>query len=390
MSPPLPQVLLVSVRSPLDPGHGDVAVLRARIAMLRPHARVTVLCLGPGGRVWPDDPGVRLVEVAPSRAGALRGILWGLARGLPLQVGQYRQPALVAAFRALVAETRFAAIGFVTLRPAFALEPDLAGLPGRLWLEMIDLLSDNMRRIGAQEGGWRKRARSFEARRLARLEARAPDLFAPIHLVNPDEAARNARFAHLPLCLPEAAIRPPGPDPAPGAPLRVAVSGNFGYLPNHEAALFAHAALRCFARETSVGARLVLLGRGAAALAATLDPAPEAAEPPDMIAALAGCDVALCGVFTATGAQNKLIEAAAAGLIVLATPGPAAVLGLEPGRHVLPVTDAASAAAHLAAIAADPGRFRPLRQAAQDHVRRSLSQDALAGRLARALGLVTC
>lgn len=388
-----PQVLLVSMRSPLDPGHGDVAVLRARIAMLRAHARVTVLCFGPGGRVWPGDDGVRLVEVAPSRAGALRGMAWGLARGLPVQVGRCRQPALVAAFRALTAQTRFAAIGFVTLRPAFALEPDLAGLPGRRWLEMIDLLSENMRAIGAREGGWRRHARAFEARRLARLEARAPGLFDPVHLVNPGEAARDARYSHLPLCLPAAAICPPGPDPAPGAPLRVAVSGNFGYLPNREAALFAHEAVRCFARETvpgGRGARLVLLGRGALALAASLDPAPEAAEPPDMIAALAGCDVALCGVFTATGAQNKLLEAAAAGLIVLATPGPAAVLGLEPGRHVLPVTDAASAAAHLAAIAADPGRFRPLRLAAQDHLRRTLSQEALAGRLARALGLVTC
>ena len=381
MTAALPKVLLVSARSPLDPGHGDVAVLRARIAMLRPHARVTVLCLGPGGRVWPGDDGVRLVEVAPSRMGALRGMAWALVRGLPLQVGRCRQPALVAGFRRLTAETRFAAIGFVTLRPAFALEPELAGLRGRLWLEMIDLLSDNMRTIGAREGGWRRLVRAFEARRLERLEARAPDLFAPVHLVNPAEAARNARFTHMPLCLPGAAIRPPGPGPAPGAPLRVAVSGNFGYLPNREAALFAHRALRGL----SPGAQLVLLGRGAAALAATLDPMPEASEPADMIAALAGCDVALCAVFTATGAQNKLMEAAAAGLIVLATPGPAAVLGLMPGRHILPVTDEASAAAHLAAIAADPARFRPLRLAAGDHLRNTLSQEALTDRLARSL-----
>jgi hypothetical protein len=244
MNAPPPQVLLVSMRSPLDPGHGDVAVLRARIAMLRAHARVTVLCFGPGGRVWPGDDGVRLVEVAPSRAGALRGMAWGLARGLPVQVGRCRQPALVAAFRALTAQTRFAAIGFVTLRPAFALEPDLRGPAGAA------LAGDDRPFVGEHARDRRARRRLAQARARLRGAPPGPAGGAGARTCSPPSIwstpARPRAMRAFPICrcaCPRRRSARRGRTRRPGAPLRVAVSGNFGYLPNREAALFAHEAV---------------------------------------------------------------------------------------------------------------------------------------------------
>ena len=377
--------LLVACRSARQVGRGDGVVLRARIAMLRRHGEVTVLSFGGGDDTpWPD-PGVRLVEVPFSAPRAVLGALRGLPGGLPIQAGIWRQPAFVRAFRGLLATGGFDAVGFITLRPALALEPWLAAAPPRRWLEMIDLLSENMDRIGARAPWPRRALMRFEARRLVRAEARAAALFAPVILVNPDEAARHPGFIHLPLSLAPGRFH----DPAPLRPgrLRICVSGNFTYFPNREAAGLA---VRGAAGLVAAGtAELTLLGRGAPALAATLAAGLPigAEEPADMALALAGQDVALCPVLTFTGMQNKILEAAAAGLIVIASPGPAAVIGLEPGRHFLPATDAASLAAQLAAVLADPGRFGPMRRAAQEFVRAAHDQDRLALALDRALDL---
>jgi len=390
MSGAAPEFLLVACRSPHEVGRGDGVVLRARIAMLRRHGRVTVLCYGAGAAPWPD-PGVRLVKVPFSRGAAVLGALRAVGSGLPLQVGMWRQPAFARAFRALTGETAFAAVGFVTLRAGFALMPGAGAGPGRRWLEMIDLLSDNMARIGAKAPWPRRALMRFEAARLARLEARAAALFDPVFLVSPDEAARHPGFAHLPLSLPPARFRDPGPD-RPGPPLRVCVSGNFHYFPNREAAGFTLAAVAGLVRDSGLAVDLALLGRGAGALAAGFGAVPTGLrllpeEPDDMTAALARSDVAVCAVFTFTGAQNKLIEAAAAGLALIATPGPAAVVGLRAPDHFLPMTDAASLRAHLAAFAADPARFRAMRRAAQAFVQDHHAEDRVAAAFDRHLGL---
>lgn len=391
-----PHFLLVACRSPQEVGRGDGVVLRARIAMLRRHGRVTVLCYGTGAAPWPAPPswpdsGVRLVEVPFSRGAAAFGGLRAAVTGLPLQVGIWRQPAFVRAFRALVAETRFAAVGFVTLRAGAALMPEVQALPCRRWLEMIDLLSDNMARIGARAPWPRRALMRFEAGRLARLEAQAAARFAPVFLVSPDEAARHPGFSHLPLSLPPARFRDPEPD-RPGPPLRVCVSGNFRYFPNREAAAFTFAAVAGLVRDSGLAVDLAVLGRGAPDLVAGFGAVPPGLrllpeEPADMSAALARSDVAVCAVFTFTGAQNKLLEAAAAGLALVATPGPAAVVGLRAGAHFLPVTDQASLGAHLAAFAADPARFRAMRLAAQAVVRDHHAEDRVAAALDRHLGL---
>lgn len=381
--------LLVACRPAGQRGRGDGVVLRARIAMLRRHGEVTVLSFGPGDAPWPD-PGVRLVEVPFSAPLAAWGALRGALAGLPLQAGIWRQPAFVRAFRALLAEGGLAAVGFITLRPALALERELAAAPPRRWLEMIDLLSGNMARIGARMPWPRRALMRFEARRLARAEARAAALFAPVFLVNPDEAARLPGATHLPLSLAPGQFRAPAP--AHPGPLRVCVSGNFGYFPNREAADFALRGVAALVAGSGTAVDLALLGRGAGALAAAAGPLPpglrlRAEEPADMAAALAGQDVALCPVFTFTGMQNKLLEAAAAGAILIATPGPAAAIGLEPGRHFLPVTDRADLVAQLAAVAADPARFDAMRLAAQGFVRAAHAEDRLARAFDRALGL---
>ena len=382
--------LLVACRSPHEIGRGDGVVLRSRMAMLRRHGRVTVLAYGAGGD-WPD-PGVRVVGVPFSRGAALVGAAQALARGLPLQVGIWRQPAFCRAFLDLTAETRFDAAGFITLRCAFALDPELRARPALpVWLEMIDLLSENMRRIGARAPGPRRALMRFEAGRLARLERQAASRFHPVLLVNRDEAARDPGFDHLPLGLPPERFR--GPAPArPVPPLRVCVSGNFTYLPNREAAELAFRGVSRFLAEGGCAVDLSLLGRGAGAMAAALGPVPAALalrseEPEDMTAALAACDVALCPVLTFTGMQNKLLEAAAAGLIVIATPGPAAVIGLQPDQHFLPVAEAGDIARQLARVAADPPAFDPMRRAAQAAVREAHAEDRLAGQFDRLLGL---
>jgi glycosyltransferase involved in cell wall biosynthesis len=165
---------------------------------------------------------------------------------------------------------------------------------------------------------------------------------------------------------------------------RIVFLGNLSVPHNVDAALFASREVWPRIRVACPTARLSLVGADPvqAVHAASGIAGVEVTGPlPDLLDMWASADVMLAPLRFSTGIQNKVLEAMAAGVPVVATAAVAGALGTRPGEHLLTAEDAASLAAAVVETLRDPVAAQARARRARDHVRRSFSWKTLVQRI---------
>ncbi|HEY6551744.1 MAG TPA: glycosyltransferase, partial [Vicinamibacteria bacterium] len=254
------RILFVTSRFPYPPLKGDQLRAWHQIRLLGERHRVTLAYLARGAAADHDRLAgscARIVAVPFGRAAMALGLLRGLFSPLPFQASLYRTSAMRAALRALAADP-FDLVHVQLARMAPYLEE---GVCPRPWIvDLVDALSLGMERRGREEWG--------PARLVARLEARRLRAYEQKLGATADRTVVVSRRDREAIGeVPGLRIVPNAVDLAafPFAALdreaaTVVFSGNMGYFPNVNAAVwFAREVLPRVRRERPE-TRLTLVG----------------------------------------------------------------------------------------------------------------------------------
>ncbi|MEM7353118.1 MAG: glycosyltransferase family 4 protein [Acidobacteriota bacterium] len=338
------RILFVSTRPPWPYRRGDQARVAGWISQLATRHDVAVVCQRPPG--FPPTPFPDRVHGGQV---ALSG--WRMGRSLtqgwrwPLQVAMHYQPELarrinetVEAFRPDVAVIVLSRLGWLV--------PALRGVP--VVLDLVDSLALNMRRRAARQPllkpFWR-----LEARRIERWDRYWIGQVAAALAVSAED--RKALIEGSPELGERIAVVPFGislpvsmPTPSADQPI-VLLSGNLGYFPTHDGALWLAREVWPRVRQACPQAEWWLAGsrpprdlqrlRNQAGIRLVIDP-------DDLTVIRRQVTVAVAPMRSGSGTPIKVLEAMADGLPVVATPEAAA--GLDGvGRQAIAVAAEASA-----------------------------------------------
>jgi hypothetical protein len=257
-------------------------------------------------------------------------------------------------------------------------------LAAPLILDHIDALSANVRERAELE-------RHVVVRFAARIEARL--------LARHERLAARWATAQITVSDTDAAMLPPVPAPVviphavfdtidagqlrtanvtPARDIDVIFTGNMDYPPNRDAAYWLATEITPELRRLRPGTRVVIAGRFAHRL--SLEGIDIASDVPDLSSLLRRTRVAIVPLRSGTGVPNKLLEAAAAGAAIVATPRAAGAAGIA----VMTADGAAAlAAAVVQLLADDEARSALAARALADLAWRS--PDAIAARLQKVL-----
>ena len=352
-------VLLSRFPYPLD--KGDKLRAFHQLRHLARHHEICLLAL-----TDEDVPPADHAVVAPLCAGGLhvhrlrrpgiaRGVSRALAKGLPLQVGYFADPAAQRALDALLLSFQPDHIYCQLIRMAEYLRPHHVRWP--CTLDYMDVFSAGVARRAARAARWQRPVLALEAARLRRYEALVFSWFRHRTIISdPDrqliDHPRRQQIRVVPNGLDAAYFRPVE------APKEydVLFCGNMAYPPNVEAAVFLATEIMPLVRRQHSQARLLLAGTTPAPRVLALASAAVTVSGwlPDIRAAYAGARVFVAPMRSGTGLQNKLLEAMAMRLPCVTTPLAQAPLGGAPGEQILVGDTAAALAAHVSALLADP------------------------------------
>lgn len=343
---------ILCARRPALGGKGDQLRAHQFALALAGRHDVTVACTdaGPAG----DGPqGCSVVMARCSRFARAAGALDALVRGQPLQVG-YMMPR--AAWRALRREAERADL-VLALTVRAVREP----LDVPLVIDHVDALSRNMRRRSRGPEPWPFRlVFRIEARLLRRYEQRiARHAVAQVVISQVDAAALpDAPTMHV---VPNTVDLPPIELDAP-RDTDVIFTGNMRYPPNLDAARWLRAEIVPALLERRPQTSIVVAGRDAR----TLDPWPGVeihSDVPDLIAHIRRTRIAVVPLRLGTGAANKVLEAIAAGAVVVGTADALEPFGLA-GDAAVAADDAQAIASEIVALLDDPQRLDAMRVSA--------------------------
>ncbi|MEW9834370.1 glycosyltransferase [Mesorhizobium marinum] len=305
----------------------------------------------------------------------------------------------LARLRALVDDFRPDTI-IVEGIPLFALLKPLRTLVPRLIVDMHNVESELVGRIGARPSfvarllpeRWSDQGRIRRRERLAIAMADRvwvcseadrnllAELFGgrtPVDVV-PNGIPRPERIP---------AILPAPADNSAGWPVLLFI-GHLGYQPNVVAAERLAASILPSVRRAFPSARLILAGRSPHPRVAGLVALPgvELVENPhDLSTLYEQSHVAVVPLSSGGGTRIKILEAAAAGLPVVATPVGAEGLAFEHGDDILIADSDEELAACIVELCSDPGRFERQRQRAFEQARRLYGSTAIEAAVAKGL-----
>jgi polysaccharide biosynthesis protein PslH len=317
------RLLVISARFPEAGGKGDQSRAFSFISHLAPAHDVAVVSAARASTAEAEAALRAVADVDIAATGpALRGVasLWDLVRLRPAQIG-WMMPA--GAWRR--ARERAATADVVLVNTSRSLR---GPLPAPIVLDHVDALSLNMRRraSGPERLPIRAAAR-LEAVLMRRWERQAARWCAGQVATTVEDAA------NLPAD-PRCEVIPVGWDARAGAgdraerDLDVVLSGNMGYPPNRDAAEWFASEILPAVRHRRPGTSALVVGRDASAL--RLSGVEIASDVPDLLAYLRRAKVAIAPLRMGTGAPYKVLEAAASGPAVVATPWAAKSFGLPP------------------------------------------------------------
>jgi sugar transferase (PEP-CTERM/EpsH1 system associated) len=328
------RILFLTSRFPHPPHRGDQVRAFHQIRLLSSRHVITLLSFREGASadsiraMAPLCHEVQVVE-HPAWRKAMN-LARGAAGGRPLQVALFDSPAM----HRLVAEraSRHDVVHAQLVRMAPYVE---SGPPAVL--DLVDALSLNLERRAEREGTLLRFGFGAEARRLRRYEGEACRLVRRSAVVS--AADRDALGAPRGL-----AVIPQGVDlalhPFAAFPREESLvfTGNLGYFPNVDAAVFLAREIWPRVHAVRPGAWLHLVGDRPAARVRRLGSLPGVrvwGRVPSVHAHLARAGVAVAPLRTGSGMPNKLLEAMAAGAPVVATPLAAQALEARDGEHLI-------------------------------------------------------
>ena len=359
------RVLVASTESPTPVVNGASLRLFHVLDELRRRHELHVICYG---RSVDLDGVTSTVLEPPPRPETARRVL-GAARS-------------VVATPALAYELRSGALGAAVADAARTERWDLAHLSGAASASLVDLLP-GLRCLWDTIDAWHvsraeearadpfprsvlRRASSLSIRRFERNALRRVRV-----TTTTSQADRHALLDVLPGAAVE--VVPNGVDTTYFSPQAergddtalIAFHGNLAYSPNADAALFLARDVLPRVLNEVPAARLRLIGRNPPAdVQALAGPSVHVTgEVADVRPLLAEAAVVACAVRTGTGIKNKLLEAAALGLPIVATTSAVGDLGLRDGTEVLVRDGADSVAAAVVELLRDPGRRERLGRA---------------------------
>ncbi len=361
------RILFLSPRYPYPPRRGDQVRAYHLAKGLARHAEVTLLSFGDGPA--PPDSNLALRSVEPTVTGRIAGNLAAPNPALPLQSRLFAHSAMRRTVREELAKNPD--VVHVTLARMGTYLP--AASPGlHRHLDLVDSLSINMRTRSQASSGPSRAVFAAEARLMARYEERLATLADSVSLVSAaDRSAPGLSHADVipnGIVTDEAGFVTRGDGRAPV----LAFFGNLGYFHNAEPARFVAEDVLPLVRERIADVSLRLAGARPAAdvrRLAGLKGVELHPDVPDMGAELAEATVAILPMFSGSGLKNKVLEAFASGLPVVANRmGMDGVEGAEAGVHYLAAESAQEFAVASAGLLENAARREALAQAAHDLV----------------------
>lgn len=383
------RILYATSRFPYPPLKGDQVRSYHQLLELGKRHEVTLVTLCDPGELESDagslDRACAKIVRIPHRAspGAMvRGTVRSLLQGWPLQVGLYHSARLQRCIRDYLDVGQFDLL-HLQLARLHSVAPVDRRIP--VVMDMIDTLSLNMRRRAQQEGWPARWLFHFEASRLARLEREA--LLRCRRVVVVSEADRKALGT-------EGAVDviPNGVDAERfrfqllegRKPETIVFSGNMSYFPNVDAATwFIEAVLPLVLNRRPHVEFMVAGSNPHPSLRRLAESNPAVVLTgfvPRMEEVLASTTLAVAPMRSGTGIQNKVIEAMASGLPVVASPFALGGLSCR-GGEIEVAEGAEEFADKVIALLDDPSRRSSMAVAARAYVEASHSWQSSAASL---------
>lgn len=313
----------------------------------------------------------------------------GYLRGLPLQVGAFWNPRAARAVQRARAEREFDLVYAHLIRTAeYARLP--SAMPRVLAMQVAQSL--NLERMARHARGQARRIfYRFELRAVRNYERTVGIDFDRCAVISThDRSAIGLVAAHtwlMPHGVDLDEFRPaPRRRQASGGP--VVMSGVLNTATNIEAASWMLTEIWPRVRARLPGASLRIVGRDPAAAVRRLARATGVeliASPAALAPHLRDAALAVAPIRIAAGLQNKVLEAMASGLAVVATPQANEGIRALPGREIVLAADADSFAREVIALLVDPLRRFAIGNSARARVERSFSWERHFWRLERGL-----
>ncbi len=372
------RILFIASRPPWPSRRGDQARLAGWVSELGPRHEIAVVAQRPPGfpeTRWPPAVRGRSVPLGRGR------ILLSLCRrlNLPLQVAWHHQPLLtgvvrreIDAFRPDVAVVMLSRLGW--LLPAIGVPAagvPAAGVPAAgvpVVVDLVDSLALNMRRRAERQpllsALWR-----WESRRIEAWERQVAGRVACATVVSERDrraltgGPESGRVEVVPFGIPL-----PGGDPPPRDEPILVLSGNLGYFPTREGALWLAREVWPRVLRACPEARWWLAGSRVPPSLRRLERLPGVevlADPQDLSDLRRRAAVAVAPMRAGSGTPIKVLEAMADGLPVVATPEAAAGLDGLAGGELTVAGDPEAFAAALTRLLTSPEAARE--QAASAH-----------------------
>jgi len=290
----------------------------------------------------------------------------GVALGpLPWQTAYMCPPRFVRAVQRLIQTQPFDVVHVQLARMAPVL-PRARTIPAVI--DLIDALSLNMRRRAARERAPQRWLIAWEARKMARYEQQLIAQTEQLVLTSPQDWEALGRPANVHVIpngvdLERFPFRLTGRDPA-----TVVFTGRMGYFPNADAAVFFATQVFPRVRQAIPQARFLIVGADPPARVRRLARLPGVEVTgyvPRIQDYLQRATVAVAPLRAGSGIQNKVLEAMASGVPVVATSYALGGLRAEPGVHAVRADTAPALAEAVIALLQDPARRQKLAQAAR-------------------------
>ena len=300
-------------------------------------------------------------------AGMASGVLRGLGSGRPLQTSINDTLVMRRLVRGILAERRHDVVHVQMARMASLL--DGIPTPPRV-VDLIDALSLNMSRRGALDHGPMRVLAAIEQRRLAELERTLCRTWECSLVASEADRAAIGDFPNLHVnCNAvdlDHFVRHTG---ARRDDDDVVFSGNLGYFPNVDAAVFLAREIMPRLRAEIPDLRLTIVGarpaRPVRELAALGPHVEMLGEVPDVAPYIGRASVAVAPLRAGSGQALKVLEAMACGTPVVATSRAVEGLDALDGVHLRIADDAPTIAAAVAALLRDASERRRLADAAR-------------------------
>ncbi len=371
------RLLYISHRLPYPPDKGERVRAFHEIKFLADRYELTLASLIHDPAEMANVPPLEAIchEVITARAGGKRGLLRGgvnLLVGRSVTEGYFRNPALIKRLRELSQDRPFDVVfGYCS-----STLPYVQAVCGeRRILDLVDVDSLKWEAYAAAAKGPKRWLYAAEAKRVAALERRAVETCDAVLLVSQAELdafhAKADNVHAVPNGVDTEYFHPDAVEPIDLGPQAVVFTGTMDYAPNVEGVAWFVREVWPAVRKAHPAATFTIVGRDPTPAVRKLGETPGVTvtgSVPDVRPYLTGAKLAVCPLLTARGIQNKILEALAMGLPVIATPSAAKGLDEASIEPWLIAETPDQWRDRLATLLGDPGEQRCRDQAAHQRV----------------------